>query len=124
MSFKVVRNAQGIAVAFGPNDDNYEPMPPVGGSVAIEESIPTLPVHVPGKVTMRQAQEALLEDGTLDLVEATINAMTGVEGRRAKIQWSKSQDVHRHWPLVIQLGPVIGKTPEQMDALFIKAATL
>lgn len=25
MTFKVVRNAQGVAVAFGPNDDNYEP---------------------------------------------------------------------------------------------------
>lgn len=81
-------------------------------------------VHIPDKVTMRQAQEALLEDGTLDLVEATIDAMTGVEGRRAKIQWTKSQDVFRNWPLVIQLGPVIGKTPQQLDALFIKAATL
>lgn len=79
---------------------------------------------VPKKVTMRQAQEALLEDGSLDLVEATINAMQGVEGRRAKIQWTKSQDVYRNWPLVIQLGPVIGKTPEQLDQLFIKAATL
>lgn len=81
-------------------------------------------VAVPYKVTMRQAQEALLEDGTLDLVEAMIQAMTGVAGRRANIQWSKSQDVHRNWPLVIQLGPVIGKTPEQLDQLFIKAATL
>ena len=25
MTFKVVRNAQGVAVDFGPNDDNYEP---------------------------------------------------------------------------------------------------
>jgi len=81
-------------------------------------------VQVPRLVTMRQAQEALLEDGTLDLVEATIDAMTGLEGRRAKIQWTKSQDVYRNWPLVIQLGPVIGKTPQQLDALFIKAATL
>lgn len=81
-------------------------------------------VQVPRLVTMRQAQEALLEDETLDLVEATINAMTGLEGRRAKIQWTKSQDVYRNWPLVIQLGPVIGKTPQQLDALFIKAATL
>lgn len=82
------------------------------------------PVVSPEKVTMRQAQEALLEDGTLDLVEATINSMTGIEGRRAKIQWTKSQDVYRNWPLVIQLGPVIGKTPEQLDALFIKASKL
>lgn len=84
----------------------------------------TPPQAVPEKVTMRQAQEALLEDGSLDLVNATIDAMTGLEGRRAQIQWTKSQDVYRNWPLVIQLGPVIGKTPEQLDQLFIKASGL
>lgn len=94
------------------------------GQEFLESAVLSVPVLVPYKVTMRQAQEALLEDGTLDLVEATIQAMTGIAGRRAKIQWNKSQDVHRNWPLVIQLGPVIGKTPEQLDQLFIKAATL
>lgn len=100
------------------------------GAVQIEEDEAQLireqnapPPLVPQKVTMRQAQETLLEDGTLDLVNATIDAMTGIEGRRAQIQWTKSQDVYRNWPLVIQLGPVIGKTPEQLDQLFMIAAT-
>ena len=38
MTFKVVRNAQGVAVAFGPNDDNYEPSMPY----VVEDTAPQL----------------------------------------------------------------------------------
>jgi len=42
MTFKVVRNAQGDAVAYGPNDENYEPTIKSGEVLGIESSAPTL----------------------------------------------------------------------------------
>jgi len=42
MSYKVVRNVAGEAVAFGPNDDNYEPTIKSGEALTVEDSAPTL----------------------------------------------------------------------------------
>lgn len=40
MTYKVVRDASGIAVCFGPNDDNYVPMIPAGCVLVIELTEP------------------------------------------------------------------------------------
>ena len=37
MSYKIVRNAQGDVVAFGPNDKNYEPRVKSGEVLSIED---------------------------------------------------------------------------------------
>lgn len=41
MSYKVVRNSDGLVVAFGPNNEHYEPTVKAGETLAIEQDQPT-----------------------------------------------------------------------------------
>ena len=40
MTYKIVRNTAGDVVAFGPNDDNYEPTVKKGETLTIEDNAP------------------------------------------------------------------------------------
>jgi hypothetical protein len=82
------------------------------------------PVAVPEAVTMRQARLALLAAGKLETVQTTIAGLTGEVGDRARIEWEFSSEVRRRQPLVIDLMPALGLTEQQLDELFIQAATL
>lgn len=79
---------------------------------------------IPQAVTMRQARLALLGDGLLATVNSTIAAMAGAAGEAARIEWEFSNEVQRHQPLVLALGPTLGLSAAQLDALFIAAAAL
>lgn len=79
---------------------------------------------VPERVTMRQARLAMLQAGILDDVETLIQQMPGDEGRAARIDWEYALDVRRDWPLVGALGTQIGMTEQQVDELFIAAASI
>ena len=41
MSYKVVRNSDGLVVAFGPNNEHYEPTVKTGETLVIEQDRPT-----------------------------------------------------------------------------------
>lgn len=83
------------------------------------------PTPVPSEVTMRQARLALLAAGKLDDVEAAIDALPeGVVRTAARIAWDYSSAVERNYGLVSTLGPLIGLSDEDIDALFIAAAAL
>lgn len=79
---------------------------------------------VPESVTMRQARQAMLSAGILAQVDALIAAMPGEEGESARIDWNHARDVKRDWPLIGALGPQMGLTEQQIDDLFIYAATV
>lgn len=79
---------------------------------------------VPQVVSMRQARLALLGAGKLAAVNSAIAAMTGMEGEAARIEWEFSSEVRRVQPLVLALGPTLGLTSAQLDALFVAAAAL
>ncbi|WP_312381631.1 hypothetical protein [Stutzerimonas balearica] len=85
---------------------------------------PPAPPAVPQSVTMRQARLAMLHAVILDDVEALIAAMPGDEGRAARIDWEYALEVRRDWPLIGALGPQLGLTEQQIDDLFIYAATI
>ena len=82
------------------------------------------PASVPQSVTMRQARQAMLYSGILTQVDALIAAMPGEEGESARIDWNHARDVKRDWPLIAVLGPQLGLTEQQIDDLFIYAATV
>lgn len=82
------------------------------------------PPPVPASVSMRQARLAMLQAGILDEVEGMIRDMPGDEGRAARIDWEYALDVRRDWPLVGALGTQIGMTEQQVDELFIAAASI
>lgn len=80
--------------------------------------------RVPASVTMRQARLALLGAGKLALVDAAISSMKEPQQSAARIEWEYSGEVQRHNGFVAALGPALGLTSEQIDALFIAAAKL
>jgi hypothetical protein len=79
---------------------------------------------VPNSVTMRQARLALLGAGLLGQVSTAIASLSSPHREQAEIEWEFSSDVYRDRPLVAMLGPQLGLTNEQLDQLFITAATL
>jgi len=82
------------------------------------------PAVVPQTVTMRQARLALLGAGYLDAVEAAINGMPSPQKEAARIAWDFSSEVQRNFGLVASLGPALGLSSAQIDALFISASGL
>ena len=97
-----------------------------GGLVMTEaetDAIRNAPV-VPHAVTMRQARLAMLGAGVLASVDAAINAMPEPTKSAAKIEWEYSQEVQRHNGFVAALGPSLGLSSAQIDALFVAAANL
>lgn len=91
---------------------------------AAEIAVELARAAVPQAVTMRQARLALLCAGMLAAVNAAIAAMPGVQGEAARIEWEFSSEVKRAQPLVMALGPVLGLSDAQLDALFISAGAL
>lgn len=85
---------------------------------------PPPPVPVPVEITMRQARLALLGAGKLAAVDTAINAMPEPAKSAAKIEWEYSNTVQRHNGFVAALGPALGLTDAQIDALFVAAAAL
>ncbi|MBV2205887.1 MAG: hypothetical protein KUL87_10730 [Pseudomonas sp.] len=82
------------------------------------------PPPVPQSVTMRQARQAMLNAGILSQVDSLIASMPGEEGESARIDWAYARDVKRDWPLIGALGPQLSLTEQQIDDLFIYAASI
>lgn len=88
------------------------------------EAPPALP-SIPQQVTRRQARQALLLAGLLGHVPAKIAAIADPTARgMAQIEWDDSQIFERDRPLLIVLATQLGLTSSQLDALFVRAATL
>lgn len=79
---------------------------------------------VPGAVSMRQARTALLSAGLLSTVSAAVEALDGIEGDVARIEWEYAQEVRRDSPLVASMASALGMTDAQLDGLFVRAAAL
>lgn len=77
---------------------------------------------VPHIVTMRQAKLALLQAGLLDEVDAAIAAEA--TPKAVKIEWEYASEVQRDWVNTLGLAEMLGLSDEQLDNLFILAASL
>lgn len=95
-----------------------------GGSMPVPYEPPQPEPQVPQRVSKAQAKLALLEAGLLDTVEASLAAMEGVEGQRARIEWNDRTEFHRDHEFIGLLAGAIGLSKEQVDALFTRAAAL
>jgi len=88
-----------------------------------EPADPVAPV-VPVSVTMRQARLALLQQELLTQVNDAVASMPGAQGEAVRIEWEFSSTVERNRPLVQALAASLGLTSQELDDLFILAATL
>lgn len=58
MSYKIVSNAAGDVVAFGPNDSNYEPTVPAGYTLSVVGSLPPPPLSEVKATKLAQLEQA------------------------------------------------------------------
>jgi hypothetical protein len=80
---------------------------------------------VPQEVTRRQAKQALIQEGKIDLVQPAIDAITDPTQRALmQSEWDDSQTFQRQRPSLIQMATAIGLTSTDIDDLFKLAATL
>lgn len=89
-----------------------------GGFVRVPEPVPVIPV--PEAVTMRQARLALLAAGLLD----DVNTLIASIGPAAAITWEFATEVQRNNELIAAVQEQQALTEDQIDDLFIVAATL
>lgn len=83
--------------------------------------VPALP---PESVPMLNARLALIQEGHMSAVNAALSASPGVDGEKARTFFEFAQNVRRdHW-VVEALRDALDLTVEQIDRLFILAATL
>ncbi len=80
----------------------------------------------PDVVTMAQARKALILSGvSITAVNAAIAAIPDATQRQlAETDWEYATTMRRQSPLVTSLAPVLGLTDEEIDDLFVLAATL
>lgn len=89
------------------------------------EGVPIIPdPGVPQEVTMRQARLALLKSELLGLIAPTIAALPSPQKEEAEIEWEYAAIVQRNNGLVPTMGNALGLTEQQLDDMFILAATL
>jgi hypothetical protein len=88
----------------------------------VQPAPPALAPIVPSSVTQRQARLALNQAGKLAGVDAAIAALSDPQKIQAQIEWEYAGTIDRDSSLVATLGPALGLTDADMDALFITAS--
>jgi hypothetical protein len=73
MNFKIAKDAEGRVRACGPNDSNFEPAIPAGGSLELSEV--ALPIDpTPGELRASEIDSAIQSDSTVAALKAMTNA--------------------------------------------------
>ena len=85
---------------------------------------PLAPPSVPRSITLRQARLCLHKHGMLAGVQPAIDALPEPDRTVAQIEWDYSSVVERRQGFVLTIAQALGISDEQLDALFIEAATL
>ena len=75
-------------------------------------------------VTMRQARLALHQAGKLSLVDDAIALIPEPDKSLISIEWEYASTVERTSPWMSTMGSALGLSEEELDDLFILAATL
>lgn len=85
---------------------------------------PVVRPQVPDSITMRQARLCLHKHGLLPGVQPAIDALPEPDKTAAQIEWDYSATVERDRGFVLQVAQALGLSDQQLDELFIEAATL
>lgn len=83
------------------------------------------PIIVPEIVTPRQLKTSLVLNGiSLSQVDSAIATLSDPDKTIVAIAWEYAVEFERSHPFILQLAPLIGLTQEQVDSIFIQAASL
>lgn len=80
--------------------------------------------QVPRLILMRQARLCLRRHGLLSAVQPAIDSLPEPDRTDAQIEWDHSGAVERDRGFVLQVAQALGLNDQQLDDLFIEAATL
>lgn len=89
--------------------------------------VPNTPVsdNIPKVVTPRQIRLALVVSGIpISVIESTIDSLPEPQKSMTRITWEYSTEFQRSNPMLAAMSPMLGLTSEQVDNLFVLAATL
>jgi hypothetical protein len=76
-------------------------------------------------VTPRQMRQAMILSGiSIPSIEAAIQTLPEPNRSLAQVEWEYSIAFKRSNPLVAMIGVVVGKTPAEIDSLWLLAATI
>lgn len=93
----------------------------VNGGWVVPEPLPPPEVSV----SILAFRFALVNAGLLDLVEACINGIPDeTEKKNALTWWEFARTVKRHHPIVEQIGAALGKSDEEINAIFAAAQAI
>lgn len=94
------------------------------GEDGMPVEVTALPPGPPLSVTMRQARLALLHAEKLGMVEVAIASLPSPEREAAQIDWEFAATVDRESATTALLAQAIGMGSDELDQLFMLAATL
>ena len=122
------KSKTGVVFAYETEEERQEWGSPELVEMTAEEvdahlNPPLAPPSVPRSITMRQARLCLHKHGMLAGVQPAIDALPEPDRTAAQIEWEYSSVVERQG-FVLTIAQALGISDEQLDALFIEAATL
>ena len=122
--YKVVRR-DGLVIAYGPDEEWYEPALQTEDVLTIESSAPAIEESISEKrqrmvCSRLQAMLALMQSGLLDAAEQQFAAATPTQ----QLAWQNAQDFYRISPMLVSMGAALGLTDTQLDDLFIAAMAI
>jgi len=116
MSFKVIRDAQNTAVAFGPNNDNYEPVVKSGETLTIENDAPILAIDYTSAKNY-EIRKVVIGLGKIGQLRTAVNAASD-----DVIEYWKMKDVLTITdPEVVAIKTALGLSNTALQNLFNSA---
>lgn len=80
--------------------------------------------RLPSAATPRQIRLALLDAGLLDSVTAAFDDLSEPLRTKVQIEWEYATEIEKNSPLIQKLYPKLDLTEDQLDDLFVAAASI
>lgn len=84
----------------------------------------TMEQVVPQSIPSLNGRIVMIQAGWMPAVRSVLDAMEDIEGEIAREYFNNSLTYERNHPLVLSIPTAIGKTQDEVDALFIQAGAM
>lgn len=83
-----------------------------------------VPPRVPREIPMYKVEKLLIKNGMIDQVEAALDAIPGLQGQLARVDWKRAPNLVMNSPLVLGIAQALGLDAAQMAALALEAEAM